>query len=203
MSKVNFENLNKLDIRFKEFKIGNEIGYYIESEEIRYYIGISKNKMNNLILDIKRTQDKGYVIMKDNKYYISQFAYELILMKIYNNKYSREILNKYINKNYNSNKKVYRPKERGVKPIVSDELIFRVRDNEILISTKSISNKLNINHTELFNKCDREYLFNKDNLMPLTKTKRRKTTSYAINEKLYNKFVGIKDKEIEELYRKI
>src|SRR5699024_4983185 len=98
---------------------------------------------------------------------------------------------------------IYRPKEKGIKPIVSDEMVFRVKDNKIYISTKSISNKLNINHTELFNKCDREYLFNKDSLFPLTINKRRKKTSYVINEQLYNKINKINNKNNRELYRKI
>src|SRR5699024_11542723 len=113
----------------------------------------------------------------DNKYYISQFGLEILIMRVRKNRNNalQLILSEIRNKNYKNRYRIYRPKEKGIKPIVSDEMVFRVKDNKIYISTKSISNKLNINHTELFNKCDREYLFNKDNLFPLTINKRRKT----------------------------
>lgn len=206
MNKTNFEiDSDKVKVRFKEFKLGDKIGYYIDSEDIRYYTDFSKAAIDKIIKQIKRENGQPYVIRYDNKYYISQFGLEILIMRVRKNRDNalQLILSKIRNKNYNNSNKIYRPKEKGVKPIVSDEMVFRVRDNKIYISTKSISNKLNINHTELFNKCDREYLFNKDNLFPLTINKRRKTTSYVINEQLYNKLINIDNKEIRELYRKI
>lgn len=206
MNNINFEiDSDKVKVRFKEFKLGDKIGYYIDSEDIRYYTDFSKAAIDKIIKQIKRENGQPYVIRYNNKYYISQFGLEILIMRARKNKNHalQLILGKIRNKNYNNSKKIYRPKEKGVKPIVSDEIIFRVRDNEVYISTKSISNKLNINHTELFNKCDREYLFNKDNLFPLTINKRRKTTSYVINEQLYDKLINIDNKEIRELYRKI
>jgi hypothetical protein len=206
MNNINFEiDSDKVKVRFKEFKLGDKIGYYIDSEDIRYYTEFSKAAIDKIIKQIKRENGQPYVIRYDNKYYISQFGLEILIMRAKKNRNNalQLILSKIRNKNYNNSNKIYRPKEKGVKPIVSDEIIFRVRDNKVYISTKSISNKLNINHTELFNKCDREYLFNKDNLFPLTINKRRKTTSYVINEQLYNKLINIDNKEIRELYRKI
>lgn len=206
MNNINFEiDSDKVKVRFKEFKLGDKIGYYIDSEDIRYYTDFSKAAIDKIIKQIKRENGQPYVIRYNNKYYISQFGLEILIMRARKNKNHalQLILGKIRNKNYNNSKKIYRPKEKGVKPIVSVEIIFRVRDNEVYISTKSISNKLNINHTELFNKCDREYLFNKDNLFPLTINKRRKTTSYVINEQLYDKLINIDNKEIRELYRKI
>lgn len=206
MNKTNFEIDSKnVKVRFKEFKLGDKIGYYIDSEDIRYYTDFSKAAIDKIIKQIKRENGQPYVIRYDNKYYISQFGLEILIMRAKKNRNHalQLILSKIRNKNYNNSNKIYKPKEKGVKPIVSDEIIFRVRDNKVYISTKSISNKLNINHTELFNKCDREYLFNKDNLFPLTINKRRKTTSYVINEQLYNKLINIDNKEIRELYRKI
>lgn len=206
MNNINFEiDSDKVKVRFKEFKLGDKIGYYIDSEDIRYYTDFSKVAIDKIIKQIKRENGQPYVIRYNNKYYISQFGLEILIMRARKNRNHalQLILNKIRNKNYNNSNKIYRPKEKGVKPIVSDEIIFRVRDNKVYISTKSISNKLNINHTELFNKCDREYLFNKDNLFPLTINKRRKTTSYVINEQLYDKLINIDNKEIRELYRKI
>lgn len=206
MNKTNFEIDSKnVKVRFKEFKLGDKIGYYIDSEDIRYYTDFSKAAIDKIIKQIKRENGQPYVIRYDNKYYISQFGLEILIMRARKNRNHalQLILNEIRNKNYNNSKKIYRPKEKGIKPIVSDEIIFRVRDNKVYISTKSISNKLNINHTELFNECDREYLFNKDNLFPLTINKRRKTTSYVINEQLYDKLINIDNKEIRELYRKI
>lgn len=206
MNKTNFEiDSDKVKVRFKEFKLGDKIGYYIDSEDIRYYTNFSKAAIDKIIKQIKRENGQPYVIRYDNKYYISQFGLEILIMRARKNKDNalQLILSKIRNKNYKNGDRIYRPKEKGIKPIVSDEIIFRVRDNEVYISTKSISNKLNINHTELFNKCDREYLFNKDNLFPLTINKRRKTTSYVINEQLYDKLINIDNKEIRELYRKI
>lgn len=206
MNNINFEiDSDKVKVRFKEFKLGDKIGYYIDSEDIRYYTDFSKAAIDKIIKQIKRENGQPYVIRYNNKYYISQFGLEILIMRARKNRNHalQLILSKIINKNYNNSKKIYRPKEKGIKPIVSDEIIFRVKDNKVYISTKSISNKLNINHTELFNKCDREYLFNKDNLFPLTINKRRKTTSYVINEQLYDKLINIDNKEIRELYRKI
>lgn len=206
MNKTNFEtDSDKVKVRFKKFKLGDKIGYYIDSEDIRYYTDFSKAAIDKIIKQIKKENGQPYVIRYDNKYYISQFGLEILIMRARKNRNHalQLILSKIRNKNYNNSKKIYRPKEKGIKPIVSDEIIFRVRDNKVYISTKSISNKLNINHTELFNKCDREYLFNKDNLFPLTINKRRKTTSYVINEQLYDKLINIDNKEIRELYRKI
>ena len=206
MNKTNFEIDSKnVKVRFKEFKLGDKIGYYIDSEDIRYYTDFSKAAIDKIIKQIKRENGQPYVIRYDNKYYISQFGLEILIMRARKNRNNalQLILSEIRNKNYKNRYKIYRPKEKGIKPIVSDEMVFRVKDNKIYISTKSISNKLNINHTELFNKCDREYLFNKDNLFPLTINKRRKTTSYVINEQLYDKLINIDNKEIRELYRKI
>lgn len=206
MNKTNFEIDSKnVKVRFKEFKLGDKIGYYIDSEDIRYYTDFSKAAIDKIIKQIKRENGQPYVIRYDNKYYISQFGLEILIMRARKNRNNalQLILSEIRNKNYKNRYKIYRPKEKGIKPIVSDEMVFRVKDNKIYISTKSISNKLNINHTELFNKCDREYLFNKDSLFPLTINKRRKTTSYVINEQLYDKLINIDNKEIRELYRKI
>lgn len=206
MNKTNFEIDSKnVKVRFKEFKLGDKIGYYIDSEDIRYYTDFSKAAIDKIIKQIKRENGQPYVIRYDNKYYISQFGLEILIMRARKNRNNalQLILSEIRNKNYKNRYKIYRPKEKGIKPIVSDEMVFRVKDNKIYISTKSISNKLNINHAELFNKCDREYLFNKDSLFPLTINKRRKTTSYVINEQLYDKLINIDNKEIRELYRKI
>src|SRR5699024_1478184 len=153
MNKINFEiDSDEVKVRFKEFKLGDKIGYYIDSEDIRYYTDFSKAAIDKIIKQIKRENGQTYVIRYNNKYYISQFGLEILIMRARKNRNHalQLILNEIRNKNYKNRYKIYRPKEKGIKPIVSDEMVFRVRDNKVYISTKSISNKLNINHTELF-----------------------------------------------------
>src|SRR5699024_2446705 len=143
----------------KEFKLGNiengKIGYYIEGEKIRNYLNIKKGAFYKILKGIKKHNGQAYVIEYNNKYYVSQFGFELFLIRFRGNKntVSDLILGKYRNKNKNSKKEVFRPKEKGIKGIESPNIIFRIKDEKVYIHTKSIAKLNNINERDLTEKC--------------------------------------------------
>lgn len=210
MNKRNFEtNSQKVTVSFKEFKLGNmedgKIGYYIEGEEIRNYLNIKKGAFYKILKGIKKHNGQAYVIEYNNKYYVSQFGFELFLIRFRGNKNiaSDLILGKYRNKNKNSKKEVFRPKEKGIKGIESSNVIFRIKDEKVYIHTKSIAKLNNINERDLTEKCEREYFFNKKDYKPFSISKRNIITSYLISEEAYDKLVNIENKKIKEIYRKV
>lgn len=210
MNKKNFEtNSQKVTVSFKEFKLGNiedgKIGHYIEGEEIRNYLNIKKGAFYKILKGIKKHNGQAYVIEYNNKYYVSQFGFELFLIRFRGNKNiaSDLILGKYRNKNKNSKKEVFRPKEKGIKGIESSNVIFRIKDEKVYIHTKSIAKLNNINERDLTEKCEREYFFNKKDYKPFSISKRNIVTSYLISEKAYDKLVNIENKKIKEIYRKV
>ena len=210
MNKKNFEtNSQKVTVSFKEFKLGNiedgKIGHYIEGEEIRNYLNIKKGAFYKILKGIKKHNGQAYVIEYNNKYYISQFGFELFLIRFRGNKNiaSDLILGKYRNKNKNSKKEVFRPKEKGIKGIESSNVIFRIKDEKVYIHTKSIAKLNNINERDLTEKCEREYFFNKKDYKPFSISKRNIITSYLISEEAYDKLVNIENKKIKEIYRKV
>ena len=210
MNKKNFEtNSQKVTVSFKEFKLGNiedgKIGYYIEGEEIRNYLNIKKGAFYKILKEIKKHNGQAYVIEYNNKYYVSQFGFELLLIRLRGNKNiaSDLILGKYRNKNKNSKKEVFRPKEKGIKGIESSNVIFRIKDEKVYIHTKSIAKLNNINERDLTEKCEREYFFNKKDYKPFSISKRNIITSYLISEEAYDKLVNIENKNIKEIYRKV
>ena len=210
MNKKNFEtNSQKVTVSFKEFKLGNiedgKIGHYIEGEEIRNYLNIKKGAFYKILKGIKKHNGQAYVIEYNNKYYVSQFGFELFLIRFRGNKNiaSDLILGKYRNKNKNSKKEVFRPKEKGVKGIESSNVIFRIKDEKVYIHTKSIAKLNNINERDLTEKCEREYFFNKKDYKPFSISKRNIITSYLISEEAYDKLVNIENKKIKEIYRKV
>lgn len=208
MNKKKFEtNSQKVVVRFKEFKLDNiedgKIGYYIEGEEIRNYLNIKKGAFYKILKEIKKNNGQAYVIEYNNKYYISQFGFELFLMKFKGNKniVSDLILGKYRNKN--SKKEILRPKEKGIKGIESSDVIFRMKNEQIYIHTKSIAKLNNISERNLTERCEREHFFNKKDYIPFSVSKRNVVTSYLISEEGYNKIVNIDNKEIKNIYRKV
>ena len=210
MNKKNFEtNSQKVTVSFKEFKLGNiedgKIGHYIEGEEIRNYLNIKKGAFYKILKGIKKHNGQAYVIEYNNKYYVSQFGFELFLIRFRGNKNiaSDLILGKYRNKNKNSKKEVFRPKEKGIKGIESSNVIFRIKDEKVYIHTKSIAKLNNINERDLTEKCEREYFFNKKDYKPFSISKRNIVTSYLISEEAYDKLVNIENKKIKEIYRKV
>lgn len=210
MNKKNFEtNSQKISVSFKEFKLGNiedgKIGHYIEGEEIRNYLNIKKGAFYKILKGIKKHNGQAYVIEYNNKYYVSQFGFELFLIRFRGNKNiaSDLILGKYRNKNKNSKKEVFRPKEKGIKGIESSNVIFRIKDEKVYIHTKSIAKLNNINERDLTEKCEREYFFNKKDYKPFSISKRNIITSYLISEEAYDKLVNIENKKIKEIYRKV
>ena len=210
MNKKNFEtNSQKVTVSFKEFKLGNiedgKIGHYIEGEEIRNYLNIKKGAFYKILKGIKKHNGQAYVIEYNNKYYVSQFGFELFLIRFRGNKntVSDLILGKYRNKNKNSKKEVFRPKEKGIKGIESSNVIFRIKDEKVYIHTKSIAKLNNINERDLTEKCEREYFFNKKDYKPFSISKRNIITSYLISEEAYDKLVNIENKKIKEIYRKV
>src|SRR5699024_12675638 len=84
------KNRKKEVIRFKEFKLENieegKIGYYIEGEEIRNYLNIKKGAFYKILKGIKKHNGQAYVIEYNNKYYVSQFGFELFLIRFRGNK---------------------------------------------------------------------------------------------------------------------
>lgn len=210
MNKKNFEtNSQKVVVRFKEFKLENiedgKIGYYIEGEEIRNNLNIKKGAFYKTLKGIKKHNGQAYVIEYNNKYYISQFGFELFLIRFRGNKniVSDLILGKYRNKNKNSKKDIFRPKEKGIKGIESSSSIFRIKNDQVYIHTKSIAKLNNINERDLTEKCEREYFFNKEDYIPFSVSKRNVITSYLISEEGYDKMVNIDNKEIKDMYRKV
>ena len=210
MNKKNFEtNSQKVTVSFKEFKLGNiedgKIGHYIEGEEIRNYLNIKKGAFYKILKGIKKHNGQAYVIEYNNKYYVSQFGFELFLIRFRGNKNiaSDLILGKYRNKNKKSKKEVFRPKEKGIKGIESSNVIFRIKDEKVYIHTKSIAKLNNINERDLTEKCEREYFFNKKDYKPFSISKRNIITSYLISEEAYDKLVNIENKKIKEIYRKV
>lgn len=210
MNKKNFEtNIQKTVVRFKEFKLENiedgKIGYYIEGEEIRNYLNIKKGAFYKILKGIKKHNGQAYVIEYYNKYYISQFGFELFLIRFRGNKniVSDLILGKYRNKNKNSKKEIFRPKEKGIKGIESSSVIFRIKNEQVYIHTKSIAKLNNISERDLTERCEREYFFNKEDYIPFSVSKRNVITSYLISEEEYDKIVNIDNKEIKNMYRKV
>lgn len=210
MNKKSFEtNSQKIVVRFKEFKLGNtedgKIGYYIEGEEIRNYLNIKKGAFYKILKGIKKHNGRAYVIECNNKYYISQFGFELFLIRFRGNKnlMSDLILGKYRNKNKNSKKNIYRPKEKGLESIESSDIIFRIKDDKVYIHTSDIAKLNNIGKRDLTERCEREYFFNKEDYIPFSVSKRNVITSYLISEEGYDKIVNIDNKEIKNMYRKV
>ena len=205
MSKKNFQtNSVKVEVEFKEFKLRDKIGYYLKLEDINYYL----NKKDMMIVkpfrEIKKNYGSPYVIHFDNHLYISQFGFEKYLENYRGNKKSvaaKLILGKFRDKNMKENN-IWRPKEKGLAPIISNDIIFRVIDNKIFISTDSISKKTGIGLNELNNKCKREYYFDKDNIRIGTSDKKKNITSYLLSEIAYRKMVGLDNEEILDFYSK-
>lgn len=205
MSKKNFQTNNiEIEVKFKEFKLGDKIGYYLKLEDINYYL----NKKDKMIVkpfrEIKRNYGSPYVIHFDNHLYISQFGFEKYLENYRGNKKSvaaKLILGKFRDKNMKENN-IWRPKEKGLQPVVSNNIIFRVIDKEIFISTNSIVEKTGIGLNDLNSKCKREYYFDKDNVRIGTSDKKKNISSYLLSEIAYRKLVGLDNKEIFDLYSK-
>src|SRR5699024_495738 len=137
--------------------------------------------------------------------YVSQFGFELFLIRFRGNKntVSDLILGKYRNKNKNGKKEVFRPKEKGIKGIESYNIIFRIKDEKVYIHTKSIAKLNNINERDLTEKCKREYFFNKKDYKSFSISKNNIITSYLISEEAYDELVNIENKKIKEIYRKV
>lgn len=202
--KNNIETIGDLEIKFKEFKLGDKIGYYMRLEDINYYLDLKKNRLYKIVRSVRTQQGREYVIKYSNSYYLSQYGYEK-LIELYNirkNVFLKDlILDKYRSKNMKENN-LWTPKEKGLQPVISNNIIFRVIDKKIFISTDSISKKTGIGLNELNNKCKREYYFDKDNVRIGTSDKKKNISSYLLSEIAYKKIVGLDNEEILEFYSK-
>lgn len=202
--KNNIETIGDLEIEFKEFKLGDKIGYYMRLEDINYYLDLKKNRLYKIVRSVRTQQGREYVIKYSNSYYLSQYGYEK-LIELYNirkNVFLKDlILDKYRSKNMKENN-LWTPKEKGLQPVISNNIIFRVIDKKIFISTDSISKKTGIGLNELNNKCKREYYFDKVNVKVGTSDKNKNITSYLLSEIAYKKIVGLDNEEILEFYSK-
>lgn len=202
--KNNIETIGDLEIKFKEFKLGDKIGYYMILEDINYYLDLKKNRLYKIVRSVRTQQGREYVIKYSNSYYLSQYGYEK-LIELYNirkNVFLKDlILDKYRSKNMKENN-LWTPKEKGLQPVISNNIIFRVIDKRIFISTNSIVKKTGIGLNDLNSKCKREYYFDKDNVRIGTSDKKKNITSYLLSEIAYKKIVGLDNKEILNLYSK-
>ena len=82
MYKKNFNNNSvKVDVNFYEFKVGDKILYCIKLEDILEQLNLRKDKIVPIVKSIKKGE-KNIVILKNNKYYLSQTGYELLLKNL-------------------------------------------------------------------------------------------------------------------------
>ena len=72
MYKKNFNNNSvKVDIDFHEFKVGDKVLYCIKLDDILELLDLKKDKIVPIVKSIKKKQ-RNLVILKNNKYYLSQ-----------------------------------------------------------------------------------------------------------------------------------
>lgn len=160
MYKKNFNNNSvKVDIDFHEFKVRDKVLYCIKLDDILELLDLKKDKIVPIVKSIKKKQ-RNLVILKNNKYYLSQTGYELLLNNLKGKNRKRRksslILGKYRNKN-NKNKEIaYIPKDEGIRHDDTElnNIPYSVLYGQIYYSHKIIANLLDTNEKYIFELCE-------------------------------------------------
>mgnify|MGYP006885778931 CR=1 FL=1 len=160
MYKKNFNNNSvKVDIDFHEFKVGDKVLYCIKLDDILELLDLKKDKIVPIVKSIKKKQ-RNLVILKNNKYYLSQTGYQLLLNNLKGKNRKRRksslILGKYRNKN-NKNKEIaYIPKDEGIRHDDTElnNIPYSVLYGQIYYSHKIIANLLDTNEKYIFELCE-------------------------------------------------
>lgn len=160
MNNKNFNNNSvKVDVNFHEFKVGEKILYCISLDNILNHLNLRKDKTVPIVKSIKKKQ-RNLVILKNNKYYLSQTGYELLLNNLrgVNRKHKKSnlILGKYRNKN-NKNKDIaYIPKDEGISHDDAElyNIPYSILYGQIYYSHKVIADLLDTNEKYIFELCE-------------------------------------------------
>ena len=160
MYKKNFNNNSiKVDVDFYEFKVGDKVLYCIKLDDILELLDLKKDKIVPIVKSIKKKQ-RNLVILKNNKYYLSQTGYELLLNNLKGKNRKRRksslILGKYRNKN-NKNKEIaYIPKDEGIRHDDTElnNIPYSVLYGQIYYSHKIIANLLDTNEKYILELCE-------------------------------------------------
>lgn len=122
-------------------------------------MNLKKDKIVPIVRSIKKKQ-RNLVILKNNKYYLSQTGYELLLNNLKGKNRKRRksslILGKYRNKN-NKNKDIaYIPKDEGIKHDDTElnSISYSVLYGQIYYSHKVIADLLDTNEKYIFELCE-------------------------------------------------
>lgn len=160
MYKKNFSNNSvKVDVNFYEFKVGDKILYCIKLEDILEQLNLRKDKIVPIVKSIKKGE-KNIVILKNNKYYLSQTGYELLLKNLKGRNRKRRksdlILGKYRNKNNKNKDMAYVPKDKGIKHDNTElnNIPYSVLYGQIYYSHKVIADILDTNEKYIFEICE-------------------------------------------------
>lgn len=199
-------NSQKVNIKLIEFKVEDKIDYYIVETDILKYLSIKKEILRVHLQNIKNGNGSTHVIKYKNKYYVSQFGFEYLAQNLLSGKQKNNIvINLIIGKFRNKRNKGKNVNQSGLKPNtnINKNMITRVVNKEIYISSMSISRELKISHADLVKKIYRESYFNKNGIQADTKNKHGRATSYIINKMVYDKIINIENNKIEETYNKI
>lgn len=160
MYKKNFNNNSvKVDVNFHEFKVGDKVLYCIKLDDILELLNLKKDKIVPIVKSIKKKQ-RNLVILKNNKYYLSQTGYELLLNNLKGRNRKRRksnlILGKYRNKN-NKNKDIaYIPKDEGIRhdDTELENIPYSILYGQIYYSHKVIADLLDTNEKYIFELCE-------------------------------------------------
>ena len=167
MMKRNFNtNSVKVNVKFYEFKVGDKVLYCLKLDDIVKELLLKKDKIVPVVKSIKK-KEKNVVILKNNKYYLSQTAYEQLLRSLKGRNRKRRksslILGKYRNKN-NKNKDIaYIPKDKGIKHDNTElnNIPYSILCGQIYYSHKIIADILDTSEKYVFEIC--EHLKNDSN----------------------------------------
>lgn len=133
--------------------------YCIKLDDILELLDLKKDKIVPIVKSIKKKQ-RNLVILKNNKYYLSQTGYELLLNNLKGKNRKRRksslILGKYRNKN-NKNKEIaYIPKDEGIRHDDTElnNIPYSVLYGQIYYSHKIIANLLDTNEKYILELCE-------------------------------------------------
>lgn len=167
MMKRNFNtNSVKVNVKFYEFKVGDKVLYCLKLDDIVKELLLKKNKIVPIVKSIKK-KEKNVVILKNNKYYLSQTAYEQLLRSLKGRNRKRRksslILGKYRNKNNKNKDTAYIPKDKGIKHDNTElnNIPYSILCGQIYYSHKIIADILDTNEKYVFEIC--EHLKNDSN----------------------------------------
>ena len=160
MNKRNFENNSvRVDVKFHEFKLGDKVLYCIKLDDLIYHLDLKKDKILPLVKMIKKKQ-RNLVILKNNKYYLSQAGYELLLNSLKGRNRKRRksslILGKYRNKNNKNRHKAYIPVDNGIKHNESEmnNITYSILYGQVYYNYKVIAQVLDTDEKYIFELCE-------------------------------------------------